>query len=62
MTTPVMASHWECPEGKVLCVLCFKCFALEDLHVLPSGKPEDVCKACAERESRLMGYPLLGGE
>lgn len=54
---------WGCPEGRVMCVLCFKCFALEDLHVLSTGKPEDVCKACAAEEEALIGtWPGPGGE
>ena len=40
-----------CPDGKVMCCICFERVRVEDLNVLPSGKPEDVCKDCARKES-----------
>lgn len=47
-----------CPDGKVMCCLCFCCFDISDLHVdLATGKPEDVCKECAHREEVRMGVP-----
>jgi len=41
-----------CPDGKVMCCICFETFPLEDLNVLPNGKKEDVCKKCANEERR----------
>lgn len=40
-----------CPDGKVMCCLCFGRFAVEELNV-SDGTPEDVCVACAENERR----------
>lgn len=39
-----------CPDGKVMCCLCFHRFAQEDLNVREDGEKEDVCKPCAEWE------------
>ena len=39
-----------CPDGKVMCELCFDRFAISDLHVTVDGTPEDVCKVCAEAD------------
>lgn len=39
----------QCPDGKVMCCLCFDRFDVADLHVTPDGT-EDVCKMCWERE------------
>lgn len=46
--------HYDgvCPDGKVMCQLCFGRFDLEDLNKLPTGEYEDVCKGCAEDERR----------
>lgn len=41
-----------CPDGKVMCCLCFHRFAQHDLNVTEDGTPEDVCKPCAEWEKR----------
>lgn len=40
-----------CPDGKVMCCLCFARFEIADLHVTETGTPEDVCKGCAEMEA-----------
>lgn len=48
-----MQRHWgvQCPDGKVMCCMCFERFAIEDLSVDPDdGKRWDVCLACAEAE------------
>ncbi len=42
----------QCPDGKVMCCLCFDRFDLASLNVLADGTYEDVCKACAARERR----------
>jgi len=44
--------HWGvvCPDGKVMCCICFERVSQSDLNVLPNGKKEDVCKACAKME------------
>ena len=44
--------HWGavCPDGKVMCCICFERVSQDDLRVLPNGKKEDVCKACHEME------------
>jgi len=32
------------------CCLCFKPLTVEECHLLPDGKREDVCNECAEKE------------
>lgn len=39
-----------CPDGKVMCILCFERVELKDLNELEDGQKEDVCKACADEE------------
>lgn len=48
------AAHWGvvCPDGRVLCCICFARFEVDDLNVLPDGSREDVCRECAELERR----------
>lgn len=41
-----------CPDGKVLCCMCWCKFDVADLNVTEDGKPEDVCRGCAENEKR----------
>jgi hypothetical protein len=40
-----------CPDGLVMCCLCFSRFAAEDLHVTADGGREDVCNGCAALEA-----------
>lgn len=40
-----------CPDGKVMCCLCFDRFEVAGLHITEDGTPEDVCKGCAEMEA-----------
>ena len=44
--------HWGavCPDGKVMCCICFRRVSQNDLNILANDKKEDVCKACAEME------------
>lgn len=35
-----------CPDGKVMCCICFERFMVEDLNMV-DGVPENVCKGCA---------------
>lgn len=42
----------QCPDGLVMCQLCFDRFKIEDLNVTDDGNREDVCKACAEAEKK----------
>ena len=39
-----------CPDGKVMCCLCFERFDQGQLNVAANGQKEDVCKKCAELE------------
>lgn len=39
-----------CPDGKVMCCLCFERVNQEDLNTGPDEQKENVCKACAEME------------
>jgi hypothetical protein len=47
-----------CPDGKVMCCICFSRFPVGELHTDPvDGKKVDVCKGCealneAARERR----------
>jgi len=41
-----------CPDGLVMCCLCFSRVSLDKLHVLPNGEKEDVCFDCAEMERK----------
>lgn len=43
-----------CPDGKVMCCLCFERKSIEDLNTTPDGKVEDVCKICAANEQEQM--------
>lgn len=40
----------QCPDGKVMCCLCFERFEVAELNITADGRPEDVCKQCAELE------------
>ena len=40
-----------CPDGKVMCCLCFGAFDVDQLNVV-DGQREDVCKECANEESK----------
>jgi hypothetical protein len=42
-----------CPDGKVMCCLCFDRFSKEELNIGPDGRPENVCRVCAEEEKNL---------
>ena len=39
-----------CPDGKVMCCLCFERFDQDQLNVAANGQKEDVCKKCDELE------------
>lgn len=41
-------------DGRVMCQLCFGYFTLEELHLLPDGKREDVCAECAAEEQHVI--------
>jgi hypothetical protein len=43
-----------CPDGKVMCQLCFGRFDIEGLNVVSidfEGQHEDVCRSCAAIEA-----------
>lgn len=40
-----------CPDGLVMCQLCYGRFEIQDLHMTEDGTPEDVCKPCAEADA-----------
>lgn len=40
-----------CPDGLVMCCLCFQRFPIEQLNQTPDG-PEDVCRDCAQAEQQ----------
>jgi hypothetical protein len=40
-----------CPDGKVMCCICFGRFDVADLHTFTGhDKPSDVCAECGARE------------
>jgi hypothetical protein len=42
-----------CPDGKVMCCICFGRFDVADLVTYPGDDvPTDVCKVCAKRDER----------
>jgi hypothetical protein len=49
--------HWDavCPDGLVMCCICFSRFRIDQLAVDPSdGKHWDVCLQCAADEEAEM--------
>lgn len=40
----------QCPDGKVMCCLCFERFSVEDLSETVDGDKQDVCLRCDEME------------
>jgi hypothetical protein len=42
-----------CPDGKVMCCLCFERVDQEALNRNSEGKLGDVCKDCAEEEKQM---------
>lgn len=40
-----------CPDGLVMCCLCFERFPIAQLNITPNGKVEDVCENCALMEA-----------
>lgn len=40
----------QCPDGKVMCCMCFERFDLADLNTTPTGQKEDCCKRCGDEE------------
>lgn len=62
-----MQRHWGpvCPDGRVMCQLCYDRFEVKDLHVCEDGTPEDVCVPCAEHDQEMVrrkeaGEPPFG--
>ena len=43
----------ECPDGMVMCCMCFNRFTQDQLNVTPEG-PENVCLECAEQERKMI--------
>jgi hypothetical protein len=44
--------HWtvQCPDGLVMCCLCFGRFPVTELHADEHGYIWDVCKTCKREE------------
>jgi hypothetical protein len=40
-----------CPDGKVMCCLCFERVTLAELSETVDGQLTDVCKTCYENEA-----------
>ena len=43
-----------CPDGRVMCDLCFDRVRQSDLNILPDGSRENICRTCAGIEKRLL--------
>lgn len=41
----------RCPDGLVMCCLCFNRFPVSGLHEISPGIREDVCAKCAREEA-----------
>jgi hypothetical protein len=41
-----------CPDGLVMCCICFTRAAPEDLYTDPEGSRWDICVSCADAEQR----------
>ena len=58
--------HWTvaCPDGLVLCGMCFHRKPIEEMNVLPDGARENVCVLCAEDERRRIEakFQKIGGK
>lgn len=44
--------HWgaQCPDGLVMCTLCFERKQVDDLWADEKGQRWDICQACQEAE------------
>ena len=40
-----------CPDGKVMCCLCFERFEISELSETDDGVKQDVCVPCAKAEA-----------
>lgn len=47
----------ECPDGLVMCCLCFTRVPKDALNTLPDGTREDVCSPCAAAEAAATDAP-----
>jgi hypothetical protein len=47
-------AHWGvvCPDGKVMCCICFHRFSQDELHADSDGVKWDICKSCKEDENK----------
>lgn len=47
--------HWSaaCPDGLIMCCLCFSRVTFEELNITEDGFREDVCLPCALEEDRM---------
>ncbi len=43
-----------CPDGLIMCQLCYGRFMIDQLNILESGGIEDVCEPCGVAEK--LGY------
>lgn len=49
----------ECPDGLVMCALCFDRVPKDRLYLLPNGAREDVCVDCAANEEQADPEPTV---
>jgi hypothetical protein len=53
----------QCPDGKVMCCICFSRFPVDELHIDPSdGKRVDICTSCAAEEQRIINELIRTGK
>lgn len=48
--------HWGvvCPDGKIMCCLCYERVEKEDLHETEPGVYENVCQVCYDHEDMML--------
>lgn len=51
----------QCPDGKVMCCLCFERFLVTELATEEDGIPTNVCKPCQRIEEVGMLFYVLAG-
>lgn len=57
--------HWTvtCPDGKVMCCICFSRFAREELHADDQGQRWNICIPCEKHnEDYRSAHPEAGKE
>jgi hypothetical protein len=48
--------HWgpTCPDGLVMCQLCYERKTIDELHELEDGYKENACQQCFDQEQLML--------